>query len=100
LKIVTYFSCYPEIKKPPKEKKALPWRFHIGTFLKLRLILYSRRLEVKLERQLGTRAMWREVVGANGSYELRESLTSYEDDFGPKKVDLTLENAFYWNISF
>jgi hypothetical protein len=53
-----------------------------------------------LRHLLGTKAMWREVVGANGSYELREPLTSYEDDFGPKNVDLRLENAFYWDISF
>jgi hypothetical protein len=44
--------------------------------------------------------MWREVVGTNGSYELREPLTSYEDDFGPKNVDLRLENAFSWDIFF
>ncbi|MBU1209066.1 MAG: transposase [Proteobacteria bacterium] len=52
------------------------------------------------KERLGTKAMWREVVGANGSYELREPLTSYEDDFGPENVDLRLENAFYWDISF
>jgi len=40
------------------------------------------------KERLGSKAMWREVVGGNGSYELRESLTSYEDDFGPKNVDL------------
>ena len=38
--------------------------------------------------------------GVNGSYELRESLTSYEGDFGPKNVDLRLKNAFYRDISF
>lgn len=44
--------------------------------------------------------MWREVVGVNGSYELREPITSYEDDFGPENVDLRPENAFYRDISF
>jgi len=44
--------------------------------------------------------MWREVVGAKGSFELREPLISYEDDFGLKNVDLRIENAFYWDISF
>ncbi|OGP98490.1 MAG: hypothetical protein A2Z51_09260 [Deltaproteobacteria bacterium RBG_19FT_COMBO_52_11] len=40
------------------------------------------------KERLGTKAMWREVVGANGSYELREPITSYEDDFGPENVDM------------
>jgi hypothetical protein len=40
------------------------------------------------KERLGAKAMWREVVGENGTYELRESLTSYEDDFGPKNVGL------------
>ena len=50
--------------------------------------------------RLGAKAMWREVEGENGAYELRESLTSYKGDFGPKNVDLRLKNAFYWNTSF
>jgi putative transposase len=52
------------------------------------------------KERLGAKAMWRGVVGENGTYELRESLTSYEGDFGPKNVDLRLKNAFYWDISF
>jgi len=40
------------------------------------------------KERLGAKAMWREVVGENGTYELRESLTSYEDDFGPKNLGL------------
>jgi len=51
------------------------------------------------KERLGAKAMWREVVGVNGTYELRESLTSYEDDFGPKNIDLRPENAFFWDIS-
>ena len=50
--------------------------------------------------RLAAKAMWREVVGENGTFELRESLTSYGDDFGPKNVDLRLENGVYWEISF
>ena len=52
------------------------------------------------KERLGAKAMWREVVGENGTYELRESLTSYEDDFGPKNVGLRFKKAFYWDISF
>ena len=51
------------------------------------------------ERETWGQAMWREVVGVNGTYELRESLTSYGHDFGPKNVDLKSENAFFWDIS-
>jgi hypothetical protein len=51
------------------------------------------------KERLGARAMWREVVGANGTYELRESSTPYGDDFGPKNIDLRSENAFFWDIS-
>ena len=34
-----------------------------------------------------------------GTYELRESLVSYEADFGPKNIDLRPENTFFWGIS-
>ena len=51
------------------------------------------------KERLGAKARWREVVGGNGTYELRESLTSYENDFGPRNIDLRPENAFYWDIS-
>ena len=40
------------------------------------------------KERLGTKAMWREVVGTSGSYELRDPLTSYEDDFGHENVDM------------
>ena len=45
------------------------------------------------KERLGAKAMWREVVGENGSYELRESLTSYEDDFGPKNVEFKVRKC-------
>jgi len=51
------------------------------------------------KERLGAKAMWREVVGASGTYELRESLTSYGHDFGPKNIDLRSANAFFWDIS-
>jgi hypothetical protein len=43
------------------------------------------------KERLGAKAMWRELVEANGLYELRESLTPYQAGFGPRKVDLSLE---------
>ena len=51
------------------------------------------------KERLGTKAMWREIVGANGTYELREAEICYEADFGPKKAGLRQENAFFWDIS-
>lgn len=51
------------------------------------------------KEKLGTKAMWREIVGANGTYGLREPETCYEADFGLKKVGLRQENAFFWDIS-
>ena len=39
------------------------------------------------------------VIGANGSYELRESETSYKADFGLENEDLRQENTFYWDVS-
>jgi putative transposase len=45
--------------------------------------------------KLGIRAMGREVIGVNGSYELREPETSYEAIFWPENGDLRDENRFY-----
>jgi len=52
-----------------------------------------------MKERLGTKAMWREIVGENGAYELREAETCYEADFGPKKGVLRQENAFFWDVS-
>ncbi len=51
----------------------------------------------EVREDLGAKAMWREVVGANGSYELREPIASYEADFASKNDGLRQENAFYWD---
>ena len=50
--------------------------------------------------KLGIRAMGREVIGVNGSYELREPETSYEAVFRPENGDLRDENTFYWDVTF
>lgn len=52
------------------------------------------------KEKLGIKAMGREVIGANGSYELREPETAYGADFGPENEDLRQENAFYWDLSY
>jgi hypothetical protein len=51
------------------------------------------------KEKLGIKAMGREVMGANGSYELREPETPYKPDFGPENADLRQENTFYWDVS-
>jgi len=53
-----------------------------------------------VKEKLGIRAMGREVIGANGSYELREPETSYEAVFRPENGDLRDENTFYWDDTF
>jgi hypothetical protein len=53
----------------------------------------------EVKEKLGARAMWREIAGANGSYELREPPTAYEAVFDAKNVDLRQKNAFFWDIS-
>jgi hypothetical protein len=43
--------------------------------------------------------MWREVAGANGSYDLRKATAAYEAVFDAQKGDLRQKNGFFWNIS-
>jgi len=52
-----------------------------------------------VKEKLGAKVMWREIVGADGSYELRESIAAYEADFTPQNEGLRQGNAFYWDIS-
>jgi hypothetical protein len=42
--------------------------------------------------------MWREIIGADGTYELRETETCHEAEFGLKKWGLRQENAFFVDI--
>jgi REP element-mobilizing transposase RayT len=51
------------------------------------------------KERLGIKAVGRQVVGDNGSYELREPEVSYEANFDPENGGLRQENAFYWDES-
>jgi hypothetical protein len=51
------------------------------------------------KEKLGIRAVGREVIGANGSYELREPGAGYESNFSTENVGLSEENTFYWDVS-
>jgi len=53
----------------------------------------------EVKEKLGSKAMWREMAGANGSYELREPTAAYEAVFGAKNGDLRQKNAFFWDMS-
>ena len=52
-----------------------------------------------VKERLGPKAMWREMAGANGSYDLRESTTAYEAVFDAQNGGLRQKNAFFWDIS-
>ena len=48
----------------------------------------------------GIKAKGRNVFGAEGSCELRESSGRYESILGFKNRSLSPQNAYYWNYSF
>jgi hypothetical protein len=52
-----------------------------------------------VKEKLGLKAMWREIAGANGSYELREPTVAYDLVFDAENGDLRQKNAFFWEIS-
>ena len=52
-----------------------------------------------VKEKLGPRVMWREMAGANGSYDLREPTAAYEAVFDAQNEDLRQKNTFFWNIS-
>jgi len=53
----------------------------------------------EVKEELGAKAMWREIAGAGGSYELRELPAAYGPVFAHKKEGLRHENAFFWDTS-
>jgi putative transposase len=50
------------------------------------------------KEKLGIRAIGREVIGADGSYELRDPEIPYKAVFGPPNDDLREENGFFWEL--
>ena len=53
-----------------------------------------------VKRKLGIRATRREVIGANGSHDLRDPEIPYEALFGLKNEDLRDENTFLWDVTY
>jgi putative transposase len=52
-----------------------------------------------VKEKLGPKAMWREMPGGNGSYELGETTAAYKPVFDGQKGGLRQKNAFFWDIS-
>lgn len=59
----------------------------------------SERFVENTKEKLGTRAMGRQIIRRNGSYDLREFKTPYDAGFRPKNIDLGSENTYYWDVS-
>ncbi len=51
------------------------------------------------EAELGIKAIGREVVEADGVYELRERNVSYKPNFASENIALRPENSCFWNLS-
>jgi len=49
------------------------------------------------KQQLGIKAKGRQVIGENGTYELRESAAPYRAHFDPKNGVLRLKNTYFWD---
>jgi len=59
----------------------------------------SKAFVEKTKAELGIKAIGREVMGADGVYELRERDVSYNAIFAGENSGLRPENAYFWNIS-
>jgi len=64
---------------------------HLPSGLRGRTEVFVREKKEKL----GIKAIGREVIGTNGSYELREPETPYNTISGLEIADLSLDNTFY-----
>jgi len=51
------------------------------------------------QAKLGIKGRGREVVGSDGSYELRESLSPSMSILGHENDGLRLQNGYFWNDS-
>jgi len=47
--------------------------------------------------RLGMKARGREVMGGDGTYQLRETTQPYGYTFDPRNDDLRLENRYFWD---
>jgi putative transposase len=59
----------------------------------------SKAFVEKTKAELGIKAIGREVMAADGVYELREHDISYNPNFAGENSGLRLENSYFWNLS-
>ena len=59
----------------------------------------SKAFVEKTKEELGTKAIGREVIGENGTYELRDPEIPYGFNFTDENVGLRPENMYFWNMS-
>ena len=52
---------------------------------------------IETKDKLGVKGKGREVIGADGSYELRESPAAYRGILGHENEGLSLENTYFWD---
>ena len=57
----------------------------------------SEALVTATKEKLGVKVKGREVVGGDGSYQLRESPASYKSIFDHENGGLRFQNAYFWN---
>ena len=50
-----------------------------------------------IKQRLGMKAHAREVIGGDGTYQLREASEPYGYTFAPQNDDLRLENRYFWD---
>jgi hypothetical protein len=48
-----------------------------------------------MKEKLGPKGMWKEIAGANGSYELLEATASYGPFFDAENGDLKQKNDYF-----
>ncbi len=58
----------------------------------------SKAFVEKIKNELGMRAVHRKTNKVDESFELREKQTPYSANFGPKNVQLSKENCYFWDV--
>jgi len=59
----------------------------------------SQQFVKAMKERLGFKAKGREVIGGDGSYQLKESPAPYMDNLALQKEPLRLQNAYFWEDS-
>jgi hypothetical protein len=60
----------------------------------------DKKFVMETKAKLGAKAMGRKALENNRGYELKESQSSYNHVFTPRKCSLRLKNDHFWNNSY